>query len=563
MKISIAQLNYTVGDIEGNLQKILSAYQNVSDEDGLLVCTELALTGYYPQDLVTNELVLTKQGTAIDKLLSESKGKECGIVIGYIERNTEGSGKKFFNALALISNGKIAYRYYKKLLPTYNVFDEARHFKAGSKDSVFEYKGTRLGFLICEDAWAKTSTFEYAIDPVDGLKRRELDLVISINASPNNIGKLEERYRVIKNVVQEVNSPVVYANQIGGNDELVFDGASFVFNERSELAVQLDAFNEEVTSFQLDSLKLNGAQPGSSKLKALQIGKNKKEVLLLNQTVLGIRDYIVKCGFSKVVIGSSGGIDSAVTLAICAKALGAKNVTAITMPSKFSSVGSVSDSGILCKNLGVQLLTAPIVEEFEIAVKRFKTMTGESPSGLTKENIQARIRGRILMEYSNHYGALVVSTGNKSEMSVGYATLYGDMNGGVNPLGDLYKMEVYALARYINKTEGKEIIPQAIIDKAPSAELSEDQKDSDSLPEYPLLDAILKLYIEGDLLEKFERARCRQVIEQYGATNKDLTEIHRMVDRAEFKRKQAPPIIRVQKRSFGMGRWLPVAAKYN
>lgn len=552
MKIIMAQINYAVGDIQGNLEKILAVYEKVKHQKGLLICSELALTGYYPQDLLLSERMLARQDEALRALTLASENNSCGIVLGYVARNTEKTSKKLYNALALLSEGEQVYEYHKQLLPTYNVFDEARHFIVGDRGCVFEYQGQKLGFLICEDAWANYSDIEYPIDPVNELEEQALDLVISINASPSNTGKLEERYQVVKSVAERTRAPVIYVNQVGGNDELVFDGASFVVNKNQKLVVQLEPFREQVSEFEIDRLE---------NLKTSKVSLKSSE-FVLKQTVLGIRDYVTKCGFSQVVIGSSGGIDSAVTLAICTEALGAENVTAITMPSQYSSTGSVDDSRELCEKLGVHLLQASIKQEFEVAVSRFRLMTGEVPSGLTKENIQARIRGRILMEYSNHYGALVVSTGNKSEMSVGYATLYGDMNGGVNPLGDLYKMEVYSVAKYINERSGKEVIPLTIIEKAPSAELSEGQKDSDSLPDYPLLDAVLKLYIEGDLLSQSEARECHQLIERYGIQGNEIKRIQRMVDRAEFKRRQAPPIIRVQKRSFGMGRWLPVAAKY-
>ena len=552
MKIIMAQLNFIVGDIEGNLQKILSAYLPVQNEDALMVCSELALTGYYPQDLVTNENILARQESALQALTEATANHSCAIIVGFIARNTRVFGKSLFNALAVLSDGNKVFEYHKRLLPTYNIFNEARHFSPGKNIGVFEFKGIKLGFLICEDAWARTESFKYAQDPVDELKQHLPDLVISMNASPNNLGKMAERIKIVNRVASETKSPVIYVNQVGGNDELVFDGASFVMNRDGKIAYVMASFKEQLGEIGVDSI--NTQNTDIAQLAASQ--------LILNQTVLGIRDYVRKCGFSQVVIGSSGGIDSAVTLAICVEALGGKNVMAITMPSQYSSEGSVNDSVTLCQNLGVKLLTASIAEEFDIAVKRFEIMTGEKPSGLTQENIQARIRGRILMEYSNHFGALVVSTGNKSEMSVGYATLYGDMNGGINPLGDLYKMEVYAVAKYINKSAGSEIIPDEIIEKEPSAELSEGQQDSDSLPEYPLLDSILKLYIEGDLLDSAERERCQNVIQSFGVSEDFIMRIHRMVDNAEFKRRQAPPIIRIQKRSFGMGRWLPVAAKY-
>jgi NAD+ synthase (glutamine-hydrolysing) len=550
MKIALAQLNLTVGDIDGNLNKIIRTYHKVKYENDLLVCSELALTGYYPQDLLLRESLLLKQWQALQKLKIETKGYSCGIVIGYAAENNSKFGQPLFNALAVLKDGEQLFEYHKQLLPTYNVFDEARHFAEGHNENWLHIDGKMIGFLICEDAWYEENRDIYRTDPVFDLEGKELDCVISINASPSNLGKQDERLKLASRIVERTHAPFVYVNQVGANDELVFDGSSFIINSKSRLIAQAKSFEEDLISLELND---NAAEVFS---------KTKKEEFLWKQVVLGIRDYVTKCGLKKVVVGSSGGIDSAVTLAICAEALGGENVVAITMPSKYSSEGSVIDSVTLCENLGVKLLNASIAEEFEIAVKQFELMSGEEPSGLTQENIQARIRGRILMEYSNHFGALVISTGNKSELSVGYATLYGDMNGGINPLGDLYKMEVYALAKYFNEKEGKELIPNIIIEKAPSAELSEDQVDSDSLPEYPLLDAILKLYIEEDLLDDSQAKKCHAVIERFGASEKDIERIHRMVDSAEFKRRQAPPIIRVQKRSFGMGRWLPVAAKY-
>ncbi|NVJ60756.1 MAG: NAD+ synthase [Gammaproteobacteria bacterium] len=556
MKIIIAQLNFTVGDINGNLNKILNAYEPVKDQDALLVCTELALTGYYPQDLLLRDDFLNRQQEALTTLVNATRNNACSIVVGYAAKNTSNKGKPLFNALAVLKNGSKIFEYHKQLLPTYNVFDELRHFEPDNNTALFNLDGVKFAFLICEDVWFEDSDYTYENDPLKEVEGKELDCVISINASPSNLGKLEQRRKIGKRVTERTNAAFIYANQIGGNDELVFDGSSFVMNRDGKVIEQAPAFDDSIVEIDFDNIH------EAKELVDNKLGAYRKEAFLFNQTVLGIRDYVRKCGFNKVVIGSSGGIDSAVTLAICAEAVGSENVTAITMPSVYSSKGSVDDSVELCENLGIRLLTAPIADEFALAVKQFEQVMGDMPSRLTQENMQARIRGRMLMEFSNQYGALVISTGNKSEMSVGYATLYGDMNGGVNPLGDLYKMEVYAIAKWLNESKGKEIIPLNIIEKEPSAELSEGQQDSDSLPDYPLLDAILKLYIEGDLLTEIEREQSEAVLKKYRATNDLITQIHSMVDRAEFKRRQAPPIIRVQKRSFGMGRWLPVAAKY-
>ncbi len=552
MKLVIAQLNFKVGDVEGNASKILNAYQSVKNNDGLIVFSELALTAYYPQDLLYRDGLFKRQKSALEKIMAATQGNACAIVLGYVAKNDQSTGKGLFNALGLFSDGRQLFEYHKRLLPTYNVYDEARHFEAGHTNNTLRFRGLMLGFLICEDAWDEVDSIDYAQSPVGELEGQQLDLVISINASPSNLGKLAERQSIIRRVAQKTFAPVVYVNQVGGNDELVYDGASFVVTRDATLAVQMKAFQEQVQSVELASINQNEIQP--------HVGPECE--LFFEQTVLGVRDYIQKCGFKYIVVGSSGGIDSAVCLAVCTEAVGCDQVTGITMPSHFSSLGSVNDSVELCDNLGVSLLQSSIAPAFALAVKEFEAMTGDSPTRLTQENMQARIRGRKLMEYSNHYSAMVVSTGNKSEMSVGYATLYGDMNGGINPLGDLYKMDVYALAHYINERARRVLIPDAIINKPPSAELSENQQDSDTLPDYPLLDAILKLYIEGDLLDGNETIVCQERIDSSGISAEGIINIQQMVDRAEFKRRQAPPIIRVQKRSFGMGRWLPVAARY-
>ncbi|WP_144395353.1 NAD+ synthase [Pleionea sediminis] len=565
MKIAMAQLNYKVGDVTGNLKKILTAYQMCGDDVDIMVCSELALTGYYPQDLLKRDSLIIAQDKALNELAAHTRNRNTAIVIGCARKNLEQTGRPLHNALLLLANGEALFEYHKRLLPTYNVFDEARHFEPGSNSNVFEFKGHTLGFLICEDAWPDAEGYRYENTPVDDISEHRVDCVISINASPSNINKLNERFFIGKQVVEKTQAAFIYLNQVGGNDELVFDGGSFILDKVGTKIHQSVQFDQAVDFIEVD-LEQNNTQPNRNKVTEevtpSYSSNHSHSEFYWRQTVLGIRDYINKCGFSKVVIGSSGGIDSAVTLAICTEALGAEGVTAITMPSKFSSQGSVTDSEVLCKNLDVRLYEAPIKEEYDVAVRAFQTMSGEFPSQLTCENIQARIRGRKLMEYSNHFGALVVSTGNKSEMSVGYATLYGDMNGGINPLGDLYKMDVYALANYVNEFYDKEIIPRSIIDKPPSAELAEDQKDTDSLPDYPLLDAVLKLYIEGDLLERAEYEACQKIISAASLAEKEVERIHQMVNRAEFKRRQAPPIIRVQRRSFGMGRWLPVAANY-
>lgn len=550
MKIIMAQLNFTVGDIDGNVSKILSEYHKFQADEGLFICSELAITGYYPQDLLLRSSLLNKQWEALEEIRKATIEKTCAILIGYAAKNRDRVGKPLHNALVVLHKGEVILEYYKQLLPTYNVFDEARHFSAKSSPNSFTLNGKRFGVMICEDAWFTEAKGAYLADPIDNLEGVPLDAVISINASPSNVGKQEERMNIAQNLVSRLNVPFIYVNQVGGNDELVFDGASFIMNRQGQLSASAKAFSEEVVAAEFEDNCV------------IEVSPLNRSHFILEQLQLGLRDYVNKCGFDKVVVGSSGGIDSAVTIALCRFALGAEKVKAITMPSQYSSKGSVNDSITLCKNLGVELFERPITQDFALTIKEFELMSKCKPNQITQENMQARIRGRILMEFSNHFSALVVSTGNKSEMSVGYATLYGDMNGGINPLGDLYKMDVYELAKFINMHYQSDVIPEAIITKAPSAELAEGQVDNDSLPAYPVLDAILKQYIEGDLLSKSEQDICSALLTEESVSDDLIAKIQDMVDRAEFKRKQAPPIIRVQKRSFGMGRWLPVAARY-
>ena len=439
--------------------------------------------------------------------------------------------------------------YHKHLLPVYNIFDEARHFEAGQTSPIFEFQGKKFGVLICEDLWAEFED-HYHASPVSYFESEKVEAVFVLNGSPSNIGKFEERQNIVSDLAKKIQAPVVYVNQVGGNDEIVYDGASFVCDGGGAMKHLLPSFEESVQCVDLEALSLKEA-----------CNNPYQDVyhLYFEQLKIGLQDYVQKCGFKGIVLGSSGGIDSALTLAIAKYALGAENVVGITMPSVYSSAGSVDDSVKLCENLGVKLFTRPIAEDYQLSCREFEKAFGEQPNKLTQENIQARTRGRIVMEYSNNYGLLALSTGNKSEMSVGYATLYGDMNGALNILGDLYKEDVYALSRYINKRFG-EVIPIAIIDKEPSAELSEDQKDSDSLPPYELLDPTLKLYLEGDVLNEQEV----KVLEAQSSKlpAEEIARVHRLVDRSEFKRKQAPPIIQIQKRSFGMGRQIPVVKKF-
>ncbi|MFT7185618.1 MAG: NAD+ synthase (glutamine-hydrolyzing) [Pseudohongiellaceae bacterium] len=547
MKILLAQLNYQIGNIKDNTQKILSTIEQYGNDADLIVFSELCITGYYPRDLLYQRSLIEQQNEAIEQIKAMTTRLSAGVVIGYVDKNL-GVGKPYFNALGLIDSGALIYRYSKQLLPVYNIFDEARHFEPGKDAGVFDYKGETLGFLICEDAWENKDNPLYSTNPIDGIKNANVDLIVSINASPSNTGKQSERFELIKKIATDCSAPVAYVNQVGGCDDIIFDGGSLVIGALGECLSQGQYFLEDTVWFDSKNSTVISSPVFLSKME-----------LISQQLKLGLADYCQKTGFDSAVVGCSGGIDSAVTIALAVSVFGADKVQAITMPSQFSSEGSWTDSEELCANLGINLVNYPIKEQFEHDCAEFEAKFGERPSGLTQENLQARSRAKILMAYSNNYGNLVLSTGNKSEMSVGYCTLGGDMMGGLSVLGDLYKMEVYAYARFLNDVVfEKEVIPSAIIDKEPSAELSPDQKDSDSLPTYPILDAILHLYIEEDYLTNKEK-------EQYEVTLKNVSmevvnKVKKMVRKAEYKRQQAAPVLRVHPRAFGIGRQIPLCS---
>jgi len=553
MNITLAQLNYTVGDIEGNTAKIINT-MSVNSSSDIIVFSELCVTGYYPKDMLFLDGFLDRQAKAIEEICEASKSIKGAVVIGAVEVNNF-HGKPFKNALYMIEKGQIIYRYYKQLLPTYGVFGEARHFEAGNQHGLFMYKGKRLGFLICEDSWLDSDDPLYGTDPAEQLVNEKLDLIISINASPSHLGKAKERIELIEGISEGAQCPVVYVNQVGGYDELVFDGGSFVTNKHGLLVDMASYFEEDVMTHDTQNKNMSFLVPDN------YFGTDASKYHFLHrQLVTGIRDYCHKCGFTKAVIGSSGGIDSALTLALAVDALGADNVTAITMPNKFSSAGSVDDSVVLCQNLGVELLNYNIYPTYQAMCDMYDSAMQVQMGQLANENLQARIRGAVLMTFSNTENALVLSTGNKSELAVGYCTLYGDMNGGINVLGDVYKTDVFELCRHLNeKHYQEEIIPYAIIDKPPSAELAEGQEDTDSLPEYDVLDKILQTYIEGAMDDVDV---IHTLVEEDGMDETEVKRIIALVNRNEYKRNQSPPIIRVTAKSFGYDRQMPLAAKY-
>lgn len=562
LKIALAQMNFFINDFSGNANEICRVIADNTSAD-VIVFSEMALSGYSPMDLVDELGFLARQAVAMDEVLVASRATAALIVLGAVTEN-RGVGKPFHNSLVLIREGKIIGTYHKQLLPTYNIFDERRYFEPGSEaPPAIDVHGVRIGFLICEDGWNDLKK-DYAVNPVRQLKDQEVDLMVSINASPSNIGKGKQREIQFSSIAARYAVPFVYVNQVGGNDQIVFDGASFVVHPDGGVVFRLPQFKEAigVIGFQKRAgVAVFSDGSGTSLIKELAEIEKPDSDFYFQQIILGLRDYAHKTGFSSVVVGSSGGIDSALTLALARDALGAENVIAITMPSCYSSPSSISDSEKLCRNLGVTLIRheiAPINDSF---LGGFVAAFSDQPSRLTQENIQARIRGAILMEYSNHFGNLLLTTGNKSEISVGYFTLYGDSAGGLNLIGDLYKTEVFELARWMNQYHGTELIPQSIIDKEPSAELWAGQKDVDTLPPYAVLDEVLKWMIEGQQLRPDERVVAEQTSEKMKQSSPEVIEkISAMIRRSEFKRKQAAPIIRLRSRAFGHGRQIPVAA---
>jgi NAD+ synthase (glutamine-hydrolysing) len=564
LKITAAQLNFTVGDLSGNVAKMVSAASKAwTDQSDIVVFSEMSLTAYYPADMLEEESFMDRVDSALqDLLLASRQIPSLYWVIGLPARY-EAPGKKLRNTLYVIKGGEIVLEYAKQLLPTYNIFDERRHFEPGQDvTKILRIHDAKVGVLICEDGW-NDDGLDYAVNPFDRMRDAAPDLVISINASPSNIGKREQRHQIFSAASKRNQLPILYVNQIGGHDQLVYDGASFAVEPQAGVVFEAKRFVEDVTTLRFESgrfLTLAGDEPAAVPVEGLPTME-----FYRRQIMLGLQDYARRCGFTRAVIGASGGIDSALTLALAAEALGSSNVSAITMPSRFSSAGSVDDSEILCRNLGVDLLRHPIFNIVDKFSDGFEASFGQPIQGIALENLQARARGTILMEYSNSFGHLLLTTGNKSEISVGYCTLYGDTNGGLGLIGDLYKTEVFALSSYLNEAAGKEIIPQAIIDKAPSAELAPDQKDVDSLPPYPVLDEILKLLIEGKRLAKWEYESAVAFVAQLRQQPEGVAmmeRIQRMIARNEYKRRQAPPIIRLRARAFGSGRQMPIAAKF-
>jgi NAD+ synthase (glutamine-hydrolysing) len=550
MKIGILQLNFKVGDFALNTQKILEGYRNAVEKGATLVVTsELALFGYPPGDMLLRNDYLKQQNHNLERLSQCIDG--AGLILGVASSAAGDAGMPLYNSAALIQNKKIVFLQHKCLLPNYDVFDEKRYFEALTEPTgVIQYNGRRLGILICEDIWSDVETIAgkrmYRANPVDAFARRPIDVLLTINASPFYTGKTKIRRAIARSIVRKLKCPLIYANQVGGNDELIFDGQSFAMDRGGEFIARAMGFSEQILVFDIETS--TRVQPGP-------IDATRD---LLDALILGTRDYVLKStGKSPVLVALSGGIDSAVTACIASRALGPENVCGVGMPSAFSSEGSVADARQLAENLGIRFELIPIGQVYDIFGKTLEPVIdwrspGSRENDVTEENIQARIRGAIMMAISNRRGGIVLSTGNKSELSVGYCTLYGDMAGGFAVLSDVYKTKVYDLARHINRDS--EIIPWNTINKAPSAELSPDQRDQDSLPPYDVLDAVLAAYIEQGLEE-----------DDIAAQGFDSTTVRWIINRLnanEYKRRQMAPGLKVTQKAFGIGRRLPIAARF-
>ena len=548
MKVTIGQINTTNGDFEGNIAKILEAIEKAkADGSDLIVFPEVCTHGYTSQDWFQDRDIIEHALEPLEQIIPATVG--ITAVVGTIRPNESADGRRLFNAAAVIHDGKLLGFADKELLPEYDVFDDPRYFEAGEKKRIFQIGDFKLGVVVCEDFWNDKTFWKqrlYDDDPTDEVIKQGADLIVSVNASPFNKGKIKLRCDMVAHRAREQKKPIVFVNLVGGNDGIIFDGASLIADEEGDIILQAPAFEEFIGTVEIDSRKPDSRGITGDETEAIR-----------DALVLGIRDYARKNRFTKAVLGLSGGIDSSLVAALTAEAIGAENLLCVMMPSPFSSEGSVKDSEVLVKNLGCESRLEPISATFEVLLKQMNlhkpTKGGES---LAAENIQSRLRGVILMAISNAEGRLLVSTGNKSELAVGYCTLYGDTNGGLAVLGDVLKTEVWRISRHINESVGREIIPNKIIDKKPSAELAPNQFDQDSLPPYELMDPILHQYFENKLSPT-------EIIAQGNDTNL-VYEILNKVEHPsnEFKRQQLPPTIIISKNAIGVGRRRPITHKY-
>jgi NAD+ synthase/NAD+ synthase (glutamine-hydrolysing) len=546
VKIALAQINPTVGDFQGNTQKIIDfARQAGAAGAQVVIFPELAVCGYPPADFLEKPSFVARAGEAVAEIAAAATtGTPLSIICGYVTEAPPDSGKHVVNSAALLRNGVVEFVQSKRLLPFYDVFDEQRYFAPAETQHLHTLNDQRLALTICEDAWNDKLFWPrrlYPVDPIEELMRAGGSIILNISASPYYRGKRELRHRMLAAIATRHHAPVVMVNQVGGNDSLVFDGTSVALGPDGSVIAQARSFAEDLVYF--DSAALTGdRRPVDAD----------EDAAVYQALVLGTRDYVRKCGFSKVLVGLSGGVDSALVAAIAVDALGKENVTTIGMPSQYSSTGSIEDARALAASLGICYKTIAIHDLFEQYTQALEPLFAGRKPDITEENIQSRIRGNLLMALSNKFNALVLTTGNKSEMSVGYCTLYGDMVGALAVIGDVVKTEVYQLCNYVNRE--REVIPTPILEKPPSAELRPGQKDTDSLPPYEVLDPILQAYVE-----RYETPE--QIADKYHFDLATVSHVVKLVERSEYKRQQAAPVLKVTSKSFGMGRRFPIAVK--
>src|SRR6266404_75593 len=548
MKIGFAQINPTVGDLSGNFERIVRAYERLAAAGAELVLTpELAITGYPPQDLVFKSRFVPENLAVLEQL--HSRVGSAALLVGFVDRNA-GKGKPFHNAAALLERGKPIRKAHKSLLPTYDVFDEDRYFEPASRVEPFDLLGKKLGVTLCEDIWTEHYLPRplYDVEPVRSLIEQGAEIIVNLSASPFSLHKPAIRREMVGALARAYQRPICYCNAVGGNDQLIFDGNSIAVNASGELIAQLASFQEEEAI-----IDTNAAS-------AIEFREGKTPEELFAALSLGLHDYLRKCNFKSAVLGLSGGVDSTVVAVIAVNALGAENVIGVSMPSPYSSRGSIDDALVLARNLGIKCLEIPITNAFTAFKSQFAEVFKGLPENETEENMQPRLRAMTLMALSNKFGHLLLTTGNKSELAVGYCTMYGDMAGGLAVISDVPKTMVYELARWINSDHSarsgakRRIIPGSTIEKAPSAELKPNQKDQDTLPPYEILDKILQLYVEENL-------SARDIIAR-GFDEKTVRWVQRRVDLNEYKREQSAPGLKVTSRAFGLGRKMPIAQRY-
>jgi NAD+ synthase (glutamine-hydrolysing) len=543
VKIALGQINPTVGDFSGNAAKMIEFSRRAQAEGaGLILFPELSVCGYPPRDLVERPSFVARNRETAERIAEATRG--IAVICGLVTPANSDTGKSVMNSAALLQEGKIAFLQSKMLLPTYDVFDEMRNFAPAKSQELFSFCGNRMALTVCEDAWNDKLFWPkrlYVVDPIEALVRAGGNFVLNISASPFWIGKREVRRDMLASIARQHKLPVAMVNQVGGNDSLLFDGSSLVLNAEGKIIAQGRSFEEDLVYF--DSKTLTGD---------MHEQVEGEEASVYSALVLGTRDYIHKCGFQKAIVGLSGGIDSALTAVIAADAVGPENVIGVGMPGPYSSAGSIDDARALAKNLGIRFELLSINGAVEAYRETLKDVFANQKEDVTEENIQSRARGTLLMALSNKFGAIVLSTGNKSELGVGYCTLYGDMVGGLAVISDVPKTLVYRLSRYVNSR--RRVIPQDTLEKPPSAELRPDQKDSDSLPPYEILDAVLEDYVE-------DAHTAERIAADHGFDIEVVRRVLRMVDRAEYKRQQAAPGIKITPKAFGYGRRLPIAAK--